>query len=125
MSRRLNPLLFLVGLLTYMFITPGSLLAIERINAEDEVEHGYKWHEEIPLDHWAYNAIDYLQDEQGFLPGWPRDYFQPERPLPACVFRWALVSKLKEHNLHEERDDNEQVSSMLDVLRAEFADYLF
>jgi len=124
MCRQLAILAFAICFLTITFGAPHSLQAIERTGVGDGTEQGYDWCEEIPLDHWAYNAMLYLQQEHGLLPDWPEEYFATECPYPACEFICAIFCMIEELEERPESEQNENVRIMLDVLRAEFAEQL-
>lgn len=116
--------LLLICLLTLVVGCPGAAQAIERAGAGDSTEQGYDWCEEVPLDHWAYNALLYLQQEYGFLSDWPEDYFAIECPYPACEFVCAIDCIIEELAERPQSEQDENILIMLDVLRAEFAERL-
>jgi hypothetical protein len=116
--------LFIVCPLTFALSRPAAPQAIERTGVEDVTEQGYDWCEEVPLDHWAYNAMIHLQQEYGFLSDWPEDYFVTDGPYPACEFWCAIDCMIEELEKRPQSAQNENILIMLDVLRAEFAEQL-
>jgi len=124
MSRQPLARLILFCFQTFAWGWPGAAPAIERANVGDGNYRGYDWCEEIPLDHWAYNAMIYLQQEYGLLSDWPEDYFVTDCPYPACEFVCAIDRMSEELDERPQSEQNENVLIMLDVLRAEFAEQL-
>jgi len=125
MRRQICALPIFFCFLTFALGWPCTTQGIERANVGDDTEQGYGWCEEIPLDHWAYNAMIYLQQEYGLLPDWPEDYFETDCPYPACEFICAIAQMTEELDERPQSEQNENVLIMLDVLRAEFAEQLF
>ena len=84
----------------------------------------------VPADHWAYNAMRYLQ-EQGLLSSYARDYFPGSELRTHYQFGIAVEALLKEFALR--KDDPafssdgprmEQLEIMLETLRAEFSEQI-
>jgi len=78
---------------------------------------GQEW-SVVPPDHWAYAAMSYLIDI-GALPGYYKDYFSGEHVLYRCDFAIAVARAL---DYAEQCPPSEQVSIMLETLRAEFSE---
>jgi hypothetical protein len=75
-------------------------------------------YDDVPRDHWAYNALDYLT-ERGVLEGYPDGFFKGDRTLTRYEFAQAVARLL---DSIEGGDEN--VNIMAESLRAEFSDQL-
>jgi len=75
-------------------------------------------YEDVPKDHWAYNALDYLTEE-GVLEGYPDGYFKGDRTLTRYEFAQAIARLL---DTIDKGGADDQVNIMAETLRAEFAD---
>ncbi len=67
------------------FVEPGPVPAPEPVSALD-VEEALGI---VPLDHWAYDAVQLLMD-QGIIIGYPKRGFHGDRPLTRYEFAMAL-----------------------------------
>jgi len=77
-------------------------------------------YEDVPTDHWAYNALDYLT-ERGVLEGYPDGFFKGDRTLTRYEFAQAIARLL---DTIDATNPDEQVRIMAETLRAEFSDQL-
>ncbi|MBN2082207.1 putative porin, partial [bacterium] len=77
-------------------------------------------YDDVPRDHWAYNALDYLTD-RGVLEGYPDGFFKGDRTLTRYEFAQAVARLL---DTIGDGNSDEQIRIMADTLRAEFADQL-
>jgi len=77
-------------------------------------------YDDVPRDHWAYNALDYLTD-RGVLEGYPDGFFKGDRTLTRYEFAQAIARLL---DTIGPGNADEQIRIMADTLRAEFADQL-
>ena len=50
-------------------------------------------YDDVPTDHWAYNALDYLT-EKGVLEGYPGGFFKGDRTLTRYEFAQAIARLL-------------------------------
>jgi hypothetical protein len=94
-----------------------TLAAVLSISAAWAASGSY---DDVPTDHWAYNALDYLT-EQGVLEGYPDGFFKGDRTLTRYEFAQAIARLLD--TIGNEGSD-EQVRIMAETLRAEFSDQL-
>jgi hypothetical protein len=76
-------------------------------------------YEDVPRDHWAYNALDYLTD-RGVLEGYPDGFFKGDRTLTRYEFAQAIARLLD--SIGTPSDENIRI--MAETLRAEFSDQL-
>jgi hypothetical protein len=77
-------------------------------------------YDDVPTDHWAYNALEYLSGE-GVLEGYPDGFFKGDRTLTRYEFAQAIARLL---NTIESSDWEEAIRLQADALRAEFSDQL-
>jgi len=77
-------------------------------------------YDDVPRDHWAYNALDYLT-ERGVLEGYPDGFFKGDRTLTRYEFAQAVARLL---DTLDQKDWGEQINIMAETLRAEFSDQL-
>lgn len=77
-------------------------------------------YDDVPADHWAYNALDYLT-QRGVLEGYPDGFFKGDRTLTRYEFAQAIARLL---DTIETGSPDEQIRIMADTLRAEFSDQL-
>jgi hypothetical protein len=77
-------------------------------------------YDDVPRDHWAYNALDYLTD-RGVLEGYPDGFFKGDRTLTRYEFAQAVARLL---DTIEGSNSDEQIRIMAETLRAEFSDQL-
>lgn len=77
-------------------------------------------YDDVPRDHWAYNALDYLT-ERGVLEGYPDGFFKGDRTLTRYEFAQAIARLL---DTIGEGNWEEQIQVMAESLRAEFSDQL-
>jgi len=77
-------------------------------------------YDDVPRDHWAYNALDYLT-ERGVLEGYPDGFFKGDRTLTRYEFAQAIARLLDTIGTGA---GDEQVNIMAETLRAEFSDQL-
>jgi hypothetical protein len=77
-------------------------------------------YDDVPRDHWAYNALDYLT-ERGVLEGYPDGFFKGDRTLTRYEFAQAIARLL---DTIEQGVGDEQIQIMANTLRAEFSDQL-
>ncbi|HES58189.1 MAG TPA: hypothetical protein ENO21_02035, partial [Firmicutes bacterium] len=77
-------------------------------------------YDDVPRDHWAYNALDYLT-ERGVLEGYPDGFFKGDRTLTRYEFAQAIARLLD--SIGDGASD-EQIRIMAETLRAEFSDQL-
>ncbi len=77
-------------------------------------------YDDVPADHWAYNALDYLT-QRGVLEGYPDGFFKGDRTLTRYEFAQAIARLL---DTIEAGNVDEQIKIMADTLRAEFSDQL-
>jgi hypothetical protein len=77
-------------------------------------------YDDVPTDHWAYNALDYLTDA-GVLEGYPGGFFKGDRTLTRFEFAQAIARLL---DTIEQGGGSEDIKVMADSLRAEFSDQL-
>ena len=75
-------------------------------------------YEDVPTDHWAYDALDYLTG-RGVLEGYPDNFFKGDRTLTRYEFGQA-VARL----LDSIPQSDSGVQLMAETLRAEFSDQL-
>jgi hypothetical protein len=75
----------------------------------------------VPLDHWAYNALDYLE-QQGVDTGMPPGTFRSGSQLTRAQFKHVLARALDWAAGQPEL--SEQLRVVLETLRAEFSDQL-
>lgn len=78
-------------------------------------------YDDVPTDHWAYNALDYLT-ERGVLEGYPGGFFKGDRTLTRYEFAQAIARLLD--TIEQDGVGNDQTQIMIDSLRAEFSDQL-
>lgn len=76
-------------------------------------------YEDVPRDHWAYNALDYLTD-RGVLEGYPDGFFKGDRTLTRYEFAQAIARLLDSIGTPGKED----IQIMAETLRAEFSDQL-
>src|SRR5678815_4447092 len=77
-------------------------------------------YDDVPADHWAYNALDYLT-QRGVLEGYPDGFFKGDRTLTRYEFAQAVARLL---DTIQAGNVEEQIKIMADTLRAEFSDQL-
>lgn len=77
-------------------------------------------YDDVPTDHWAYNALDYLT-ERGVLEGYPDGFFKGDRTLTRYEFAQAIARLL---DTIDATNPDEQIRIMAETLRAEFSDQL-
>jgi hypothetical protein len=77
-------------------------------------------YDDVPTDHWAYNALDYLT-QRGVLEGYPDGFFKGDRTLTRYEFAQAIARLL---DTIGKTDVDQQIRIMADTLRAEFSDQL-
>jgi hypothetical protein len=77
-------------------------------------------YDDVPRDHWAYNALDYLT-ERGVLEGYPDGFFKGDRTLTRYEFAQAVARLL---DTIGNGDWEDQINVMAESLRAEFSDQL-
>jgi len=77
-------------------------------------------YDDVPRDHWAYNALDYLT-ERGVLEGYPDGFFKGDRTLTRYEFAQAVARLL---DTIGNGNVDEQIKVMAESLRAEFSDQL-
>jgi hypothetical protein len=77
-------------------------------------------YDDVPRDHWAYNALDYLT-ERGVLEGYPDGFFKGDRTLTRYEFAQAVARLL---DTIDGGGGDENVRIMADGLRTEFSDQL-
>jgi hypothetical protein len=77
-------------------------------------------YDDVPADHWAYNALDYLT-QRGVLEGYPDGFFKGDRTLTRYEFAQAIARLL---DTIQTGNSDEQIKIMADTLRAEFSDQL-
>lgn len=77
-------------------------------------------YDDVPTDHWAYNALDYLT-QRGVLEGYPDGFFKGDRTLTRYEFAQAVARLL---DTIGQQNADEQIRIMADTLRAEFSDQL-
>jgi len=77
-------------------------------------------YDDVPTDHWAYNALDYLT-ERGVLEGYPDGFFKGDRTLTRYEFAQAIARLL---DTIQTGNWDEQIKIMAETLRAEFSDQL-
>ncbi len=77
-------------------------------------------YDDVPRDHWAYNALDYLT-ERGVLEGYPDGFFKGDRTLTRYEFAQAIARLLDTIGTGS---GDENVNIMAETLRAEFSDQL-
>ncbi len=77
-------------------------------------------YQDVPADHWAYNALDYLS-ERGVLEGYPDGFFKGDRTLTRYEFAQAVARLL---DAVGEGNWDQQINIMAEGLRAEFSDQL-
>lgn len=76
-------------------------------------------YDDVPRDHWAYNALDYLT-ERGVLEGYPDGFFKGDRTLTRYEFAQAIARLLDSVG----GGGDEEIRIMAETLRAEFSDQL-
>ncbi len=76
-------------------------------------------YDDVPRDHWAYNALDYLTD-RGVLEGYPDGFFKGDRTLTRYEFAQAIARLLDSMGT----GGGTEVTVMAETLRAEFSDQL-
>ena len=110
--------------------TPADIrLMIETLSEEFFLGQGFSgmqmpdYTQEVPLDHWAYNAMDYIQErsflqEQVYLTSFPRGVFRWDIPLTRYEFAFAIA------RLHDKltEDSPESLRLLARVLSMEFYD---
>ena len=77
-------------------------------------------YDDVPRDHWAYNALDYLTD-RGVLEGYPDGFFKGDRTLTRYEFAQAIARLLDSMG---SGDGDGPIHVMAQTLRAEFTDQL-
>jgi hypothetical protein len=77
-------------------------------------------YDDVPKDHWAYNALDYLT-ERGVLEGYPDGFFKGDRTLTRYEFAQAIARLL---DTIEQGGGGEDLQILANTLRAEFSDQL-
>jgi uncharacterized coiled-coil protein SlyX len=77
-------------------------------------------YDDVPTDHWAYNALDYLT-EKGVLEGYPGGFFKGDRTLTRYEFAQAIARLL---DTIQQKGATDEVKVMVDSLRTEFSDQL-
>ena len=77
-------------------------------------------YDDVPRDHWAYNALDYLT-ERGVLEGYPDGFFKGDRTLTRYEFAQAIARLLDSVGTGA---DGDSIRVMAETLRAEFSDQL-
>ena len=77
-------------------------------------------YDDVPRDHWAYTALDYLT-ERGVLEGYPDGFFKGDRTLTRYEFAQAIARLL---DTIEQEGSDEQIQIMANTLRTEFSDQL-
>jgi len=99
--------LLLITLLAMMVLGFGAALAASS-------------YDDVPADHWAYNALDYLT-QRGVLEGYPDGFFKGDRTLTRFEFAQAVARLL---DTIGQQNADEQIRIMAETLRAEFSDQL-
>lgn len=77
-------------------------------------------YDDVPTDHWAYNALDYLT-ERGVLEGYPGGFFKGDRTLTRFEFAQAIARLL---DTIEQGGGSTDTNVMIESLRTEFSDQL-
>ncbi|MCH7472156.1 putative porin [bacterium] len=77
-------------------------------------------YDDVPRDHWAFNALDYLTD-QGVLEGYPDGFFKGDRTLTRYEFAQAIARLL---DTIDAGMGGDEMGIMIETLRAEFSDQL-
>jgi len=77
-------------------------------------------YDDVPTDHWAYNALDYLT-EKGVLEGYPGGFFKGDRTLTRYEFAQAIARLL---DTIQQKGATDEIKVMADSLRQEFSDQL-
>jgi hypothetical protein len=80
----------------------------------DSLERSY---EDLPLDHWAYNAMEFLS-KRGLQRHYPPGFFDRSVPRMRADFIKAIQMMFEDPQFDK---SDEQIRIMLDTLRAEFA----
>src|SRR5512147_393700 len=98
----------------------GILLAVIVTTMAASMAMAASAYDDVPRDHWAYNALDYLT-ERGVLEGYPDGFFKGDRTLTRYEFAQAVARLL---DTIQAGNVEEQIKIMADTLRAEFSDQL-
>lgn len=73
--------------------------------------------EDLPLDHWAYNALEYLS-RRGLQRYYPAGFFDGSVPRMRADFIKAIQTMLEDPRIDK---SDEQTRIMLDTMRSEFS----